>query len=291
MKLYQFLLVIFMSAVLALYGISNGDLQKAKKLIKDAQYEEAKNLLEMIIDKDDQNDSAYYLLGRTWMMLKDFDEAEEMFEEAIELNDRDADYQFWLGQAYANDAMQSNIISQAFLAPKILTQYERTVELDSNHIGGRTGLTNFYLQAPGIMGGDVDKAMEQGKALVKLDEERGRLALANIWINKEMPDSADVQMKILEEKFGPKPQFANFYNVYGYSLLKQNKINEAIVKFEKQIELRPDHPNSYDSLGDAYKAAGRLDEAKAQYEKALKIDPEFSASKKNLEEINDQLRK
>jgi tetratricopeptide (TPR) repeat protein len=280
-----------MSAVLALYGISNGDLQKAKKLIKDAQYEEAKNLLEMIIDKDDQNDSAYYLLGRTWMMLKDFDEAEEMFEEAIELNDRDADYQFWLGQAYANDAMQSNIISQAFLAPKILTQYERTVELDSNHIGGRTGLTNFYLQAPGIMGGDVDKAMEQGKALVKLDEERGRLALANIWINKEMPDSADVQMKILEEKFGPKPQFANFYNVYGYSLLKQNKINEAIVKFEKQIELRPDHPNSYDSLGDAYKAAGRLDEAKAQYEKALKIDPEFSASKKNLEEINDQLRK
>ena len=268
----------------------NGQLQKARKLLRDSKYEEAKLLLEEIIDNDEKNDSAYYLLGRTLMILKEYEDAADMFEEAVDLEDGNAGYHFALAQAYGADAMQSNVISQAFLAPKILSQYERTVELDPNHAAGRAGLANFYMMAPGIMGGDLDKAMQQGKFLLKLDEERGRLIMANVLIKMEKLDSADAQMNLLEQKFGPKPEYANFYNTYGYFLLGQKRIDEAILKFKKQVELAPKNANSYDSMGDAYKAAGKLKEAKAQYEKALKINPDFEASRKNLEEVNKKLR-
>ena len=270
--------------------IANNDLDKAIKLLEAEKYEEAKTILEEIINKDDQNAGAYYYLGRTFMALRDYEEASDNFEESIDLNDKVADYHFWLGQAYASDARESSFFTQAILAPKILDQFEKTVELDPDHIGGRIGMANFYMQAPGIMGGDIDKALEQGRKLVELDERRGRIIMANVYIEKEQLDSADVQMNLLEQKYGSDKSQASIYNTYGYLLLEQNRIDEAIEKFKKQIELIPDRANPYDSLGDAYWAAGRLEDAIAQYEKALKIDPNFEASKNNLEEVREELK-
>ncbi len=270
--------------------IANNDLDKAIKLLEAEKYEEAKTILEEIINKDDQNAGAYYYLGRTFMALRDYEEASDNFEESIDLNDKVADYHFWLGQAYASDARESSFFTQAILASKILDQFEKTVELDPDHIGGRIGMANFYMQAPGIMGGDIDKALEQGRKLVELDERRGRIIMANVYIEKEQLDSADAQMILLEQKYGSDKSQASIYNTYGYLLLEQNRIDEAIEKFKKQIELIPDRANPYDSLGDAYRAAGRLEDAIVQYEKALKIDPNFEASKNNLEEVREELK-
>lgn len=114
--------------------------------------------------------------------------------------------------------------------------------------------------------------------------------MANVYIEKEQLDSADVQMNLLEQKYGSDKSQASIYNTYGYLLLGQNRIDEAIEKFKKQIELIPDRANPYDSLGDAYRAAGRLEDAIVQYEKALKIDPNFEASKNNLEEVREELK-
>lgn len=269
--------------------IANNDLDKAVQLFESKDYEKAKAILETIIDNDDQNDEAYFYLGRTYIELNDYEEAADNFEEATELNDRNADYHFWLGQAYSYDIVESSIFSQAILAPKILDEFERTVELDPNHVYGHVGLANFYLQAPSIAGGDLDKAIEQGNILLELDEQRGRIIIASVYLEKEQLDSADAQMKLLEEKFGNDKEHASIYNTYGYYLLEQNRIDEAIEKFKKQIELTPDQANPYDSLGDAYRAAGRLEEAKTQYEKALNIDPKYEASIDNLEEIIEEL--
>lgn len=284
--LLMFLCLLLNSSII----IGNNDLDKAIKLLEAEKYEEAKTILEEIINKDDQNAGAYYYLGRTFMALRDYEEASDNFEESIDLNDKVADYHFWLGQAYASDARESSFFTQAILAPKILDQFEKTVELDPDHIGGRIGMANFYMQAPGIMGGDIDKALEQGRKLVELDERRGRIIMANVYIEKEQLDSADVQMNLLEQKYGSDKSQASIYNTYGYLLLGQNRIDEAIEKFKKQIELIPDRANPYDSLGDAYWAAGRLEDAIAQYEKALKIDPNFEASKNNLEEVREELK-
>ncbi len=267
---------------------AQNNLKKAKELAKNKNYEKAKKILEEIVDKDETNAEAFFILGQMNMALRDFEEASDNFEDAVELDKGNSNYHFWLGRAYGADAQQSSIITKAMLAPKIKKQFEIAVALDSNNIGAKVGLAHFYLRAPGIMGGSIDKAMEQGKILLQLDEPNGRIILAQVYQAKDKPELADEQYELLLTKYGNDKKFANIYNAYGYRLLKQGKTEEAIAAFKKQIELAPERANSYDSLGDGYKKAGKIKLAIEQYKKALEIDPTLEASKKKLKKIENE---
>ncbi len=58
-------------------------------------------------------------------------------------------------------------------------------------------------------------------------------------------------------------------NQLGYALLAQNKPDEAIDAFRKNVERYPASANVYDSLGEAYEKTGKLELARANYEKAV----------------------
>ncbi len=62
-------------------------------------------------------------------------------------------------------------------------------------------------------------------------------------------------------------------NMYGYQLMGQNKLNDAIKIFKMNIERHPDAWNCYDSLGEALAAKGDTEGAKANYEKAYEMAP------------------
>lgn len=270
-----------------LFSFQVDDLQKAKHLVKEKKFEEAKTLLEEIIENDDENHEAYFNLGKVNLFLKDYEESSENFEEAVSLFDENADYHFWLGRSYGVEAQEASFFSQAMLASDIIEQFERAVELDSTHVRGRIGVINFHISAPGIMGGDIDIAKTNAEILVKLDERKGRVSLARIYLKEENIDSVEIQLQILEDKLELDKSASSLFNELGYYYLNENQIDKAIVVFEKQIKLNPESANSYDSMGDGYKAAGRIDDAIKQYKKALEIDPNFSASLNNLEELQE----
>lgn len=284
-------LFIFASMLLTaqVFSIQNDDLERAKQLINENKSKEARMLLEEIVNKDDKNHEAFFLLGKVFMKLNDPEEATENFEEAVELYDNSADYHFWLGQAIALDAQSSNVISQAMMASDILEEFEKAVELDPKHIPARKGVIGFYINAPSIMGGDIEKAILNAKELVKLNEMSGRTSLVQIFLKQGIIDSAEVEIKILESKFGSDKSFGGFYNSLGYFYLEKEEFEKAIEAFEKQVKLIPNSANAHDSLGDGYKAAGRFDDAIAQYKKALEINPEFSPSRENLESLEEEM--
>ncbi|MCP5063101.1 MAG: tetratricopeptide repeat protein [Ignavibacteriae bacterium] len=290
-KAFQYLFIILLMVGNTSQLFAQYNLEKAKLLANNKKFEEAKNLLEEIIDENDKNAEAHFVLGKVFMVLREFEDASDSFEEAVELEKDNSEYHFRLGSAYGADAQQSSFITKAILAPKIKTQFEiAVVAFDSNNIDARVGVAQFYLQAPGFMGGDVEKALEQGKAILTLDEPQGRMILAQVYQAKEQMDLAEEQYRLLLDKFGNDKKYAGIYNAYGYRLLSQKKYNEAIEAFEKQVELLPERANSYDSLGDGYRKAGKLKLAMEQYKKALEIDPEFESSKDNLEELEDELK-
>jgi len=289
MKYSHIILFSTLFFTLQISAIQNDDLEKARKLLNESKFEEGKTILEDIIDNDDKNHEAYFMLGKVYMELRDYEEATENFEEAVDLQDENADYHFWLGQAIAQDAQESSYISQAMMASDILDEFERTIELDPTHIPGRIGVINFYIAAPGIMGGDIEKAELNAKELVKLDEMRGRSALTRIYLEQEKIDSVQIQLEILEKSFENDRSLGNIYNSLGYYYLGIDDTKKAIEAFERQVEVNPDNPNSYDSLGDGYRAAKRFDDAIAQYKKALEINPDFSASADNLEELQEEM--
>ena len=65
----------------------------------------------------------------------------------------------------------------------------------------------------------------------------------------------------------------NELNAYGYQLMGQNKLDEAITIFKMNIERHPDSWNVYDSLGEALNNKGDKKGARQNYEKAYEMAP------------------
>jgi tetratricopeptide (TPR) repeat protein len=60
----------------------------------------------------------------------------------------------------------------------------------------------------------------------------------------------------------------------GINLYNDNKLDEAIAKFNDVIAARPDHADGYYYRGLALLAKNKMAEAKADFKKVLELDPE-----------------
>ncbi len=292
MKVFRFIqILIFGNLLFLCYLQAGSDLDKGIQYIEQGEFEVAKEFFLEKVKENKDDAAANHYLGRTYLLLRNHDKAIEYLERAIELNSNIADYHFWLGQALGIKAQNSNIIKQAFIAPKILKEFEKTIELDSTHIGGHVGAANFYIQAPSIMGGDMGKARKEAEILLTLNEMQGKLILIAIYEKENRPDLAEQAYEEYEKSLDDSTGNYQFYNSYGYFLLKQKKYNKAIKIFQKQVRLAPDKANPHDSLGDSYRAAGRLEEALSEYQKAVEIDATFKPSLKKIKELKAEIRK
>lgn len=278
----------FLSIFFCLFLISqiraSDDLDRGIQLFNQGKFEQAKAFFQAMVD-DENNAEANYYLGRVYFILNDDDKAVDYLEEAIDIDDSKADYHFWLANALGRNAQHSNVLKQAWLAHKILKEFERTVELDPKNVNGHVGCANFYLHAPSIMGGGLDKARKEAEILLKLDPMQGRLLLAGIFEKEGKTDLAEKEYAEYDKSFNDSTDNYRFYNQYGYFLLKQKKYDKAIEMFRKQVKLAPDKANPHDSLGDGLRAAGHIKEALAEYKMAIQIDPGLEASKEKIKEL------
>lgn len=99
---------------------------------------------------------------------------------------------------YGEDANDASIFRLPSLGSKIRREAETALNINPNHIGARILLANFYFQAPGILGGSYDKAIEQATIAAKLDEWQGRILLIRIYNELEEYDKAEKECRLLE---------------------------------------------------------------------------------------------
>jgi tetratricopeptide (TPR) repeat protein len=62
-------------------------------------------------------------------------------------------------------------------------------------------------------------------------------------------------------------------NQAGYSLMGDGKIGDAILVFQRNVELHPGSWNAYDSLGEAYMKNGDKELAVKNYRKSVELKP------------------
>ena len=117
------------------------------------------------------------LLCRAYFAVEDWDRAMAACEKAVALAPNNSGYHLWLGRTYGEKADASSFFTAAGLAKKVRNEFERAVELDPNDVDARTDLAEFYLEAPGIVGGGQDKARAQAAKLATLDSAKAH------WIN------------------------------------------------------------------------------------------------------------
>ncbi len=261
---------------------SQSDLDKAVALYKAKNYADARlsfnNFLTAGIHAAESN---FYLGLIANFKDRDYESAIDYFDKATELDGSRHDYFYWLGNAYGQQARKSNFVKQAIYAPKMKNAWEKALELNPAHLESMNSLIIFYIQAPGIMGGSVDKAREMAERITSLDAFSG--AMANFNIADYEKDDARIEIS-LKKAIQINPQVANPHLRLGYFYMNKGRHDEAITVMKKLAEVAPNDANSYDSLGDAYFKKGLIDDAITSYEKAVQLDSRFIASVFNLGE-------
>ena len=111
------------------------------------------------------------LLCRSYFAMEDWDRAESACKRAVALDSNNSRFHLWMGRVYGEKAERAGFLSAASLAGKTRDEFERAVELDPNDTDARRDLAEFYLNAPGIIGGGRDKAREQAKIIGKIGPE------------------------------------------------------------------------------------------------------------------------
>ena len=94
----------------------------------------------------------------------------------------------------------------------------------------------------------------------------------------------------MSERFGFNVSAEQGINSLGYALLGAKKIDEAMIAFQRNVELYPRSANVYDSLADGLEAAGNPELAMQNLRKAVEVatqagDPLLPEFKKHLERL------
>jgi tetratricopeptide (TPR) repeat protein len=176
-------------------------------------------------------------------------EAVAFAEQATQADPANPVYFSQLGVALSARMNEVNFIQMAGLSSKLKKAFEKSVELDPNHVPGLIGLSRFYTNAPEIAGGSLAKAAEFAARVQKIDPFLGAIELGNI---------------------------AN----------KDEKYAEALAHYEAAATLKPTHAGVLAGCGRVLVKLGRKDEARTRFEAALKLNPELESAKKALADLD-----
>jgi tetratricopeptide (TPR) repeat protein len=170
------LLLFFFVPLLAVYAATS-----PKELLASGHVDEAIRTLEQQVAGSTPKAESYSLLCRSYFMIDEWDRGIPNCERAIALDPQNSLYHLWLGRIDGEKADRTGFVSAAGLAKKVRTEFERAVELDPKNSEARADLAEFYLEAPGIVGGGKDKARAQAQALAAFnpplaDYVTGRIA-------------------------------------------------------------------------------------------------------------------
>ncbi len=173
---------LLMLAVFAASSAIAGADEAAPALLAAGRVDEAIATLRGQIDSSPNDALAHNLLCRAYFSLGDWDHGISNCEKAVSLAPANSQFHLWLGRIYGEKADKSGFMTAAGLARRVRTEFEKAVQLSPNSVDARSDLAEFYLEAPGIVGGGHDKAAQQANTLLALDPARGH------WVNARMAE-------------------------------------------------------------------------------------------------------
>ncbi|MGB9072813.1 MAG: tetratricopeptide repeat protein [Terriglobales bacterium] len=152
----------------------------AQNMLAGGRVDEAISALHGRLSSDPGDAESFNLLCRAYFALDDWERAESSCRKAVSLEPNNSRFHLWLGRVYGEKADRSNFLSAAGLAGKTRTEFQRAVDLNPKDMDARLDLAEFYLEAPGIVGGGQDKARAQAKVIGSVSPDREHWIYARI---------------------------------------------------------------------------------------------------------------
>ncbi len=234
-------------------------LEEAHKHYNRTDYESALKILNAIPEAE-RSGRVYDLMGRSYFMQGEFKKAGEAYEKALAAEPGNSVYAHGLGKAYGKRAETSNPFSAPGLASKARQNFEKAVQYDSRNIEAMNDLFEYYLEAPGFLGGGLDKASALAQRIAALDSVEGHWARAKIAEKRKEFSTAEVQLRTAVDaapaQVGRVVDLAKF-------LAKQGRHQEAEQVFQQAEHVAPGSPRLLFDRAEIYVHSGRnLDTAR-----------------------------
>ncbi len=179
------------------------------------------------------------LAGQNWFMLGEYKKASDMLEKAAALDPNNAKLIHWLGRAYGRRAETSNPFAAPGLASKTRQMFERAVQLDPTDKGALGDLLDYYLDAPGFLGGGIHKAEMLAQMILKEDPAEGHYAEGLVADKKKEYATAEQQFRRAAEL---APRQVGHILVLARYLANHGRVKESDALFDQAARMAPENP-------------------------------------------------
>jgi tetratricopeptide (TPR) repeat protein len=222
---------------MGLFAASTVQLDEARKLYHVTEFDKSlKNLRAL-----PQNDAAVLaLMGKNYYGEGDFKKATEALDKAVALNPNDSDTTLWLGRAYGRRAETSNPLSAPGHAIKARQNFEKAVQLNPKNLEAQSDLFEYYLEAPGFLGGGFDKAEGVAERMSALNASEGYWAQAKLAEKRKEYRSAEAHLR---EAVDAAPHQIGRLIDLARLFTRQGRHQEADQSLAKAEALAPNNPS------------------------------------------------
>ena len=252
------------------------------------------------------------LLSRAYYAIEQWDNAITNGEKAVNAAPNNSTYHLWLGREYGGKAASASKFSAASYAKKTKNEFEKAVQLDPANVQARADLSEYYTDAPSIMGGGLDKARDQAAQVARHDEATSHWILALVaekdknyteaikvaknpvqyWMNlasfyRRRSRSADMEKALTQALAQPNKSAEVYYNAAS-ELFQAGKNLDAAVQYlnkylasNAMVEDAPAFRAHY-LLGQIYEKMGKKSDAAAEYKASLALASGFAPASKAL---------
>lgn len=232
-----------------------------------------------ILAQEPANILALWYLGRSDLLMQRREEAAAELAKAAELAPKDhrilADY----GTASLLRATELGTSFRALgFARRGRNALEQAVKLAPDVIGYREGLVQFYTRAPGLAGGDFDKAYAHIAEITKRDPARGTIIRATTLASEKRYDEA---LAACEKFLQTAPDnYLALYTIGRIASETGRNLDRGEAALIRCLQLtpkteEPDHAGAHYRLGLIAELARRPDDARREYRAALALEPSF----------------
>jgi len=213
------------------------------------QRTEYKQSLAVLLPLSDKDAATLQLIGQSYFMLGEYKKATESFEKSIQLEPGSSELYHWLGRSYGRRAETASIFSAPGLASKTRQMFEKAVQLDPNNRDALDDLFDYYLQAPGLLGGGISKAEEIAGRIAKLNEAQGQYVQAQVNEKRNEYDAAEEHLRRAVE-LAPR-QASRLVDLATY-LSKRGRVKESDAMFAQAAKVAPNNPKVLFERADTY---------------------------------------
>lgn len=247
------------------------EFDRARSLYDRTEFEQSLKILQALPNKDA---AVFALIGRNYYMQGEFKKATDALEKAVAADPGNADSYLWLARSFGRRAETSNLFTAPGQASKARQYFEKSVQLNPGNLEAVNDLFEYYLEAPGFLGGGLDKAQRAAEQIARINPSEGHWALAKIAERRKEFSAAEQQLRraveLAPHQVGRLIDLARF-------LMKQGRIQEADQSLARADQIAPNSPKLMFAKADLYIKSGRnLDLARDLLQRymALNLTPE-----------------